>query len=189
MHLKTLQWVPLDLGGPLAQKGSWNRGIMLDPSRNIFAVFGNKAGDMLEDYNKRSCSFSHFISIDLEAFGIFPRTTPAFSSKQVRTLLDIFDAGLSHDFEVVCVDGRKVPCSRALLESRWPWFKTQRDEFVDRVVQSRSPTTQGTPGKSLVTVKAHPTAQLRNSQLHFSTEQYPVVVALVQYFYTLFVVP
>ncbi|CBQ70280.1 related to Ral2 protein, implicated in activation of ras1 [Sporisorium reilianum SRZ2] len=33
------------------------------------------------------------------------------------------------DFEIVCSDGLRIGCDRAVLEARWPWFKSKMDEF------------------------------------------------------------
>ncbi|KAJ1032409.1 hypothetical protein NDA16_000435 [Ustilago loliicola] len=33
------------------------------------------------------------------------------------------------DFEIVCSDGLRIGCDRAILEARWPWFKAKMDEF------------------------------------------------------------
>ncbi|SNX82255.1 related to Ral2 protein, implicated in activation of ras1 [Melanopsichium pennsylvanicum] len=33
------------------------------------------------------------------------------------------------DFEIVCSDGLRIGCDRAILEARWPWFKVKMDEF------------------------------------------------------------
>ncbi|CCF54823.1 hypothetical protein NDA11_000106 [Ustilago hordei] len=33
------------------------------------------------------------------------------------------------DFEIVCSDGLRIGCDRAVLEARWPWFRSKMDEF------------------------------------------------------------
>ncbi|GAC98987.1 regulatory protein ral2 [Pseudozyma hubeiensis SY62] len=33
------------------------------------------------------------------------------------------------DFEIVCSDGVRIGCDRAILEARWPWFRAKMDEF------------------------------------------------------------
>ena len=37
--------------------------------------------------------------------------------------------GGNGDFEIVCSDGVRIGCDRAILESRWPWFKDKMDEY------------------------------------------------------------
>ncbi|PWZ00918.1 hypothetical protein BCV70DRAFT_173605 [Testicularia cyperi] len=36
------------------------------------------------------------------------------------------------DFEIVCSDGLRIGCDRAILESRWPWFRNKMEEFRRR---------------------------------------------------------
>ena len=186
LNLKTLQWASLDLG--LAQTlkvGSWNRGV-LDSAANAFKIFGSLDSDLLEDYQKRSTNFSHFVTLDLEAFGVYPTPRPEHSAHATKLALRTFETGLGVDFQIICEDGRRVACSRSVLEQRWPWLAAQLKEFSE-LARSRSfePTAGqdvsagGGGGSNL------PTALLRNAQLHFQTEPYPVVVALVQYLYIL----
>lgn len=176
----------LDLG--LAQTlkiGSWNRGV-LDSAANAYKVFGSLDSDLLEDYQKRSTNFSHFVTLDLEAFGIYSAPRPALGAHAAKLALRSFETGLGVDFQITCEDGRRVACSRSVLEQRWPWLAKQLGEFSE-LARSRSfePTagqdvSAGSGGGSNL-----PTALLRNAQLHFPTEPYPVVVALVQYLYVL----
>lgn len=39
------------------------------------------------------------------------------------------DLGGRGDFEIVCSDGLRIGCDRAILEARWPWFRAKMDEF------------------------------------------------------------
>ena len=186
LNIKTLQWVSIDLG--LAQTlkiGSWNRGV-LDSAANSFKIFGSLDSDLLEDYQKRSTNFSHFVTLDLEAFGIYPAPRPVLGAHAAKVALRTFETGLGVDFQIICEDGRRVACSRSVLERRWPWLAGQLKEFSE-LARSRSfePTagqdvTAGGGGGSNL-----PAALLRNAQLHFPTEPYPVIVALVQYLYVL----
>lgn len=186
LNLKTLQWVSIDLGHVQTLRiGSWNRGV-LDAAANQFKVFGSLDTDLLEDYQKRATNFSHFVSIDLEAHGIYPSPPALLSPLASKLALQGYDQNLGGDFHIICEDRRRVACSRTLLERRWPWFAAQRKEFSD-LARSRSyePTAGqdasagGGGGSNL------PAACLRNAQLHFPAEPFPVVVALVQYFYAL----
>ncbi|EPQ29632.1 uncharacterized protein PFL1_02851 [Pseudozyma flocculosa PF-1] len=36
------------------------------------------------------------------------------------------------DFEIVCSDGIRIGCDRAILEKRWPWFQSKMDDFRRR---------------------------------------------------------
>lgn len=55
------------------------------------------------------------------------------------------------DFEVVCCDGRRLACSRKILEERWPWFADKLDDFHERAKslaqaqRKRSEDSTGTP--------------------------------------------
>lgn len=43
--------------------------------------------------------------------------------------MEALDLGCRGDFEIVCSDGLRIGCDRAILEARWPWFKAKMDEF------------------------------------------------------------
>ncbi|GAC72899.1 kelch repeat-containing proteins [Moesziomyces antarcticus T-34] len=43
--------------------------------------------------------------------------------------LEALSLGGRGDFEIVCSDGLRIGCDRALLEARWPWFRSKMDEF------------------------------------------------------------
>ena len=43
--------------------------------------------------------------------------------------MDSLNLGGRGDFEIVCSDGLRIGCDRAILEARWPWFKAKMDEF------------------------------------------------------------
>ena len=64
--------------------------------------------------------------IDLEAFGIYQPPKLVLDIKAQELGLAALEEELLADFEVVCDDGRKIRCSRKVLEARWPWFKEQR---------------------------------------------------------------
>lgn len=64
------------------------------------------------------------------------------SSGQAPTLKSVW--GTAGDFELVCSDGVRLGCDRALLESRWPWFRNEMAHYrrqakvaVDALVESR----------------------------------------------------
>lgn len=95
------------------------------------------------------------------------------------------------DFEVVCDDGRKIRCSRRLLEDRWPWFKDQRVKFLARAEQAMEtlpsssmdvglPDLPGAPHS----LETRPDPRLTPRAFNLS-EPYPITLALLQYFYSL----
>ena len=43
--------------------------------------------------------------------------------------IESLNLGGRGDFEIVCSDGVRIGCDRAILEARWPWFKAKMDEF------------------------------------------------------------
>jgi len=43
--------------------------------RNKFIIFGNRQGNLVDDYNRRLLSWDHIAMIDLEAFGIYQPPT------------------------------------------------------------------------------------------------------------------
>ncbi|CDR88222.1 related to Ral2 protein, implicated in activation of ras1 [Sporisorium scitamineum] len=43
--------------------------------------------------------------------------------------IEALNLGGRGDFEIVCSDGLRIGCDRAILEARWPWFKAKMDEF------------------------------------------------------------
>lgn len=37
------------------------------------------------------------------------------------------------DFDLVCTDGMRLPCSRGVLEARWPWFAERLETCTEEV--------------------------------------------------------
>lgn len=120
-------------------------------------MFGNREGNLVEDYNRRLLSWGDVAYVDLEAFGVYspPRrmftapipaipTTDAIANTsgddpaQLAALtpvivgLKALHRGDLADFEVVADDGRRIKCSSAVLEARWGWFRQQRQLFRKR---------------------------------------------------------
>ncbi|KIJ54406.1 hypothetical protein M422DRAFT_25305 [Sphaerobolus stellatus SS14] len=69
LDLTTMTWSRIEPGTALAS-GSWCRAVLWRES-NKFLVFGNREGNLVEDYNHRLLSWDHVAYIDLEAFGIY----------------------------------------------------------------------------------------------------------------------
>jgi hypothetical protein len=154
-------------------------------------VFGNREGNLVEDYNHRLLSWEHVAYIDLEAFGIYQPPAPGFGlGREAQAMgLAALEDGTFADFEVVCDDGRQIACSRKLLEDRWPWFHDQRRRYL--AAASSALDTSGTNAvlplpaisSSSDLTLPRPDPRLTPRSLHLS-EPYPVTVAFLQYLYT-----
>lgn len=129
------------------------------------------------------------VIVELEIFGIYriphqPAVSPAFQDQLLRTLA----SGKVADFALVCDDGRKIPCSRKILEQRWPWFRREIVNFTQRalaIVEDARQTSAKdgevvSPEALPITLSA---TQLTPSTLHFS-EPYPICLAFLQFLYT-----
>jgi hypothetical protein len=105
--------------------------------------------------------------------------------------LAALEEGVMTDFDILCDDGRKIAVSRKILEERWPWFKQQRNLFLQnatRVVNTLQPVAgAGTdvPLPEVASLSKESRADPRlSSRLLNLSESYPISLALVQYFYT-----
>ncbi|KAF8644403.1 hypothetical protein AX16_008464 [Volvariella volvacea WC 439] len=127
LDLQTMTWSRIDPGRAI-ETGSWFRGCLW-AEENKFLIFGNKKGNLVEDYNRRLLSWDHVAVVDLEAFGIYQPPSLKLDIRMQELGLAALEEKVFMDFEIVCDDGRRIPCSRKLLEERWSWFKRQRVEF------------------------------------------------------------
>ncbi|KAF8527459.1 galactose oxidase [Hysterangium stoloniferum] len=188
LDLISMTWSRIEPGTALAT-GSWCRAVLWRES-NKFLVFGNREGNLVEDYNHRLLSWDHVAYIDLEAFGIYQPPAPGFGlGREAQAMgLAALEDGAFADFEIVCNDGRRIACSRKLLEDRWPWFRDQRRRYL--AVASNALDISGTnpvlplpavPGSSEPTLP-RPDPRLTPRSLHLA-EPYPVTVAFMQYLY------
>lgn len=189
LDLLTMSWSRID-PGKAVESGSWFRGCLYAES-NKFVIFGNKHGNLVEDYNRRLLSWDHVAVIDLEAFGIYQPPVAKLDVTMQELGLSALEEGIITDFEIVCDDGRKLSCSRRILEERWPWFREEYRKFLTNAKQASealpsSPMDVGLPELSGTTsldgTRADP--RLAPRSFHFS-EPYPITLALLQYFYTL----
>ncbi|TRM64047.1 hypothetical protein BD626DRAFT_493594 [Schizophyllum amplum] len=223
--------------GSVLQSGSWFRSVLVPahgttPDRLL--IFGDRAGNLVDDYNRRLLSWEHVAVVDLEAFGVYspPRSripptpalplpmgaltsplTPTSASSVVLSSqllgLRALEAGVAADFWLVCEDGRRVSCSRKILESRWPWFRRQLSVFAARARRTTAgmpsnrmhvPLSAGvldedeelgvgagqTPRGSVVDSLDDGEKDPRLTPRSFNVPApYPVVVALLQYLYSL----
>ncbi|KAK4690668.1 hypothetical protein P7C70_g9520, partial [Phenoliferia sp. Uapishka_3] len=123
-----LIWMRVDPGAVLS-KGSWNRAIGW---KNSVVVLGDRERDIATDYDHRQTNFAHVAFIDLEAYGIYqppPQALPPIAQLfGLQTLSQPFLA----DFEIICSDGKRLGCSRKILDDRWSWFRAKLDDFKFR---------------------------------------------------------
>jgi leucine-zipper-like transcriptional regulator 1 len=189
LDLTTMTWSRIDAGSAVSS-GSWFRGCLWSDS-NKFLVFGNRNGNLVDDYNRRLLSWDHVAVIDLEAFGIY-RAPPLKLDIPMQELgLAALEEDLLTDFEIICDDGRKVRCSREVLEDRWPWFREQRMKLLRKANLSLEslPTSPvhipltNLPGTFMSQDdRVDPRLTPRSFRL---SEPFPITLALLQYFYSL----
>ncbi|KAJ7603822.1 hypothetical protein FB45DRAFT_770234 [Roridomyces roridus] len=175
LDLKTMHWSHIDPGNAL-DVGSWVRGC-LHADENKLIIFGNRAGNFVEDFTCRILSWDHVAVVDLEAFGIYQPPALKLDIHMQELGLAALNKRALADFDIICDDGRTLVCSRKLLEERRPWFKEMRLKLLQDAMsglQVDSPTTD----RGILDLRLTPRA------LHLP-EQYPIAMALVQYFYTL----
>lgn len=194
LDLVDMSWTRIDTGTILST-GSWSKGVSWSSPSNCgtahskFVVFGNRAGNLVEDYNRRLQSWDDVTLVDLEAFGIYQPPKSLLAVKSQEFGLAALEEGLFADFEVVCDDGRKVKCSRKVLEGRWPWFKQQRKVFLEaasRALDSVPSTGDVDHSTTSASTPTEPTPDPRFTPRTVDlSEPYPVTLALLQYFYSL----
>jgi hypothetical protein len=188
LDLVTMTWSRIDPGNALAT-GSWFRSCLW-PSANKFYVFGNRNGNLVDDYNRRLLSWEDVAVVDLEAFGIYQPPSLLLSHEMQEAGLAALEEGIFADFDLVCDDGRKIKCSRKILEARWPWFKEERLKFSRAAQESTKtqliPQSLDTPLPDVPGVPdddERPDPRLIPRTLNL-TEPYAVAMAFLQYIYT-----
>lgn len=73
--------------------------------------------------------------------------------------------------DVICEDGRRLRCSRRILEERWPWFATQRQKYAAAVSSSSTHSSPdasdfASPPRPSNSTQNLPRARVRNAQFH-----------------------
>lgn len=208
-----LVWQKIDAGGTL-KTGSWNRAVAW---KNTIVILGDRDRDIAVDYNRRQNNFTHVAFVDLEVrcvdhaevaeqaehgvnllqtFGIYQPPPQVLPLAAQELGLRLLDQPLLADFEIVCADGVRLPCSRQMLEARWPWFSEKMTELQDRIrtglpdlfeadssedvrhAREQSGGTISASGKT-----SSPRAAVLPSALLFP-ETSQVALALLQFFYT-----
>jgi hypothetical protein len=158
---------------------------------NKYIIFGNRNGSLVDDYNRRLLSWDHVAVVDLEAFGIYQPPPLSLDIPMQQLGLAALEEEVLADFIVVCDDGRRINCSRKILEDRWPWFKEQLEIYA----QTAEITLQSLPTcSSHIALPALPgnvlgepprsDPRLTPRAFHLS-EPFPIALALLQYFYSL----
>ncbi|KAG7088298.1 hypothetical protein E1B28_012308 [Marasmius oreades] len=189
LDLLTMTWSRIETGKAV-DGGSWFRGCLWADA-NKFLIFGNRNGHLVDDYNRRLLSWEHVAVVDLEAFGIY-QPPPLKRSIDMQELgLAALEEGVLADFELICDDGRRISCSRKILEDRWPWFKDQMRKFLLLAMDTSAqlPTSPMhvdnpiLPGATSSN-EQRPDPRMTPRTLHLS-EPYAITLALVRYFYTL----
>ncbi|TFK68575.1 galactose oxidase [Pluteus cervinus] len=187
LDLVTMTWSRID-PGKAVESGSWFRGCLWAEA-NKFLIFGNRKGKLVDDYNRRLLSWDDVAVVDLEAFGIYQPPSLKMDIRMQELGLAALEEKVLTDFELVCDDGRKISCSRKLLEDRWPWFKEQRATFEKRAhaaleILPSSNMHVGLPELDSAAGESHVDPRLTPRAFHLS-EPYPITLALLQYFYSL----
>lgn len=103
------------------------------------------------------------VVIDLEGFGVYQPPAQALSPPAQAFGMQVF--GLSHlcDFEIICSDGKRLACSRRLLDERWEWFRERLKKFEDSthaIVPAQPQQTEDTQADSSSTITPDATAPL-----------------------------
>jgi hypothetical protein len=188
LDLITMTWSRID-PGKAVESGSWFRGCLWAEA-NKFLIFGNRSGNLVDDYNRRLLSWDHVAVVDLEAFGIYQPPALNIDITMQELGLAALEERVVTDFEIICDDGRKLACSRKILEDRWPWFKDQRTRFLHTATQTLEtlPTSSmhvGLPEVPGTASSEEPRIDPRLTPRSFHlSEPYPITLALLQYFYT-----
>ncbi|KAF7299627.1 hypothetical protein HMN09_00968100 [Mycena chlorophos] len=188
LDLQTMVWSRID-PGKAVESGSWFRGCLW-PEQNKFMIFGNRNGNLVDDYNRRLLSWDHVAVVDLEAFGIYQPPPLKLDIPMQELGLAALEEGVLADFEIVCEDGRKIGCSRKLLEDRWPWLKEQRLKLLQSAMNAMeslpsSPMHIALPDlPGNVPDEERPDPRLTPRAFNLS-EPYPITLALLQYFYSM----
>ncbi|KAG6836144.1 hypothetical protein H0H93_010977 [Arthromyces matolae] len=190
LDLVTMTWQRID-PGKAVETGSWFRGSVWAEA-NKFVIFGNKNGNLVDDYNRRLLSWDHVAVVDLEAFGVYQPPTLKIDIPMQELGLAALEEKVVADFDLICDDGRRISCSRKILEERWPWFLEQRKLFNEKVNQAlaRLPGNSSPSHLPMPELNGNATSEdprvdprLTSRALELS-EPYPIVLALLQYFYT-----
>ncbi|KAJ7457244.1 galactose oxidase [Mycena galericulata] len=167
LDLVTSAWSRVDTGESL-NKGTWVQGC-LSHAQNKFIIFKARAGN-IGSTRPLIPGWKEVAVVDLEALGIYqPPVLQLDVGGQRLGLGSLADTGMA-DFNFLCDDGRRIPCSRKFITERWPWFAEQQDRLNTGVASIKY-------GKRVEITVTATSCSLSQS--------YPVTMALLQYFYTM----
>ncbi|GAA94878.1 uncharacterized protein L969DRAFT_94170 [Mixia osmundae IAM 14324] len=192
----SLSWQRIDPGSIMAHGASWNKAVTW---KNTMVVLGDRDRDIATDYDHRQTNFNHVALVDLEAFGIYqppPQILPVLAQEYGLTSLS---EPYLCDFEIVCSDGKRVGCSRRILEERWPLFRDKLSQFRKKAGKAYIAATSTAPlapgdedgDESDVEIPLETGTGDAALQLNITPrsmalpEPAAVVTALLQYYYTL----
>jgi hypothetical protein len=186
LDLQTLTWSHIDTGSEIAY-GSWFQG-RLWRDANKWIMFGDRNGNIANDYGQRLSSWEHIAIVDLETFGIYQPPPLELALTTQELCLTALEEAVETDYEFICNDGQRIKCSRRLVEGRWPWFGSQISKLLDKIKlameirpASAAPrSAQDDP--STTDDKLEPRITSRSFNM---AAPYTVTLALLQYFYTL----
>lgn len=186
LDLTSMTWSRIDPGKAI-ENGSWFRGCLWTEA-NKFMIFGNRYGNLVDDYNRRLLSWDHVAVVDLEAFGIYQPPPLKLDVRMQELGLATLEERVLTDFEIICEDGQRIQCSRKILEERWEWFKQQRTLFLNKASQ----VTQGLPGSPMhsplpdIQGISQPGSDPRLApRAFYLSEPYPIALAFLQYIYSM----
>ena len=178
--LLALTWSPVDPGRDVTS-GSWMPGCLWRDS-NKFLMFGDRNGTA-DDYREHHINLDHVAIIDLESFGIYQPPPLELDFETQELCLIALEESVDGDFEIICDDTQRIKCSRKLLASRWPWFKTQLSWLLQKAKFAlETPPVSARSSRRLD--EKQPDLRITPHRLNLA-EQYEVTWSLLRYFYTL----
>ncbi|CAG8589286.1 160_t:CDS:2, partial [Paraglomus occultum] len=175
LNLANLVWTRIDTGSTFTH-GSWNRGVLCEVT-NKYIVLGNRDRALVEDYNHRQTNFDHVAIIDLEAFGVY-QPPPATMSPSAQELgLALISEPNMADYEIVTIDGYRIPVNSMMLSARWPHFRALAEAQANRVPEVKYDSVSK-KGEEEATITMY------NYRALEFPEPYAVAIAFIQYLYT-----
>ncbi|KAF7304323.1 hypothetical protein HMN09_00834100 [Mycena chlorophos] len=170
-------WTHIDTGG-LMGGGSWSHAHLWTP-HNKFLVLGKPANTAVQSplasptYEIQPNHWRTVASIDLEALGIYQAPARSLDPVQQQRALAVLAQSRHADFVFACEDGREIPCARIVVAGRWGWLHEQLESLRNNP-----------NGGSELTSGKHISITVSSTKCTIGAS-YPVVAALLQYFYAL----
>ncbi|KAK7052516.1 hypothetical protein R3P38DRAFT_2502440 [Favolaschia claudopus] len=155
--------------GDVFQHGSWTHGFLWEV-HNKFVVFGKRGEPLGDPSGETVLNWDAVVVVDLEALGIYQPPVLKLSTAAQKLGLKSLAGSHHTDFDFICDDGRRIPCSRKTIFDRWPWLLDQHTRLSSTEASVKhQKRTELTITKTTLT----------------SSQSYPVTMALLQYFYSL----